>query len=104
MRILFDQGTPVPLKQHFPDHRVQTAFELGWSRLTNGDLLAAAEEQFDVIVTTDQNLRYQQSLTGRKRAVLVLPTTSWPRMRDRVAEIVEALVSLKSGDYVEMPR
>jgi hypothetical protein len=54
MRILFDQGTPVPLKQHFPDHQVQTAFELGWLRLTNGDLLAAAEEQFDVIVTTDQ--------------------------------------------------
>jgi hypothetical protein len=61
MRILFDQGTPVPLKQRFPDHQVHTAFELGWSRLTNGEFLAAAEKQFDVLVTTDQNLRYQQS-------------------------------------------
>lgn len=104
MRILFDQGTPVPLKQHFTNHQVQTAFELGWSRLTNGDLLAAAEGQFDVLVTTDQNLRYQQSLAGRKLAVLVLPTTSWPRLRDRVGEIIEALASLKTGSYLELPR
>ena len=104
MRILFDQGTPVPLKQHFPDHQVQTAFELGWSQLANGDLLAAAEGQFDVLITTDQNLRYQQSLAGRKLAVLVLPTTSWPRLRDRIGEIATALASLKTGGYLELPR
>jgi hypothetical protein len=104
MRILFDQGTPVPLRQHFPEHQVQTAFELGWSRLTNGDLLAAAEGKFDVLVTTDQNLRYQQSLAGRKLAILVLPTTSWPRLHKRIGEIIEALVSLKAGGYVELPR
>jgi len=104
MRILFDQGTPVPLKQHFPDHQVQTAFELGWSRLTNGDLLVAAEKQFDVLVTTDQNLRYQQSLAGRRLAVLVLPTTSWPRLQNRIEEIVEALTSLNAGEYLELPR
>ena len=104
MRILFDQGTPVPLRQHFPDHQVQTAFELGWSRLTNGDLLAAAEKQFDVLVTTDQNLRYQQSLAGRKLAVLVLPTTSWPRLQNRIDDIIKALESLNTGDYLELPR
>jgi predicted nuclease of predicted toxin-antitoxin system len=102
MRILFDQGTPVPLRQHFPEHQVQTAFELGWSRLTNGDLLAAAEKQFDVLVTTDQNLRYQQSLAGRRLAVLVLPTTSWPRLQNRIDEIVKALASLKTGEYLEL--
>jgi hypothetical protein len=104
MRILFDQGTPVPLKQHFPDHQVQTAFELGWSRLTNGDLLVAAEKQFDVIVTTDQNLRSQQSLAGRRLAVLVMPTTSWPRLQNRIDEIVKALTSLDTGGYHELPR
>ena len=104
MRILFDQGTPAPLKKHLTDHQVQTAFELGWSRLTNGDLLAAAEEKFDVVVTTDQNLQYQQSLAGRKLAILVLPTTSWPQLRKRVDEIVEALVSLKPADYLKLPR
>ena len=103
MRILFDQGTPVPLKLHLPDHQVQTAFELGWSRLTNGDLLVSAEGSFDILITTDKNLRHQQSLASRKLAVLVLPTTSWPRLRDRVGDIVEAVASLKPGSYVELP-
>jgi predicted nuclease of predicted toxin-antitoxin system len=104
MRILFDQGTPVPLRRHLPDHHhVQTAFELGWSQLTNGDLLAAAEAKFDVLVTTDQNLRYQQSLAGRTLAILVLPTTSWPRLRDRAGEIIDALASIQPGGYVELP-
>lgn len=67
-------------------------------------LLAAAEEKFDVLVTTDQNLRYQQSLEGRKLAVPVLPTTSWPRLRDRVSEIAGALASLQAGSYLELPR
>jgi predicted nuclease of predicted toxin-antitoxin system len=78
MRILFDQGTPVPLKQHLSGQQIETAYELGWSRLTNGELLAAAEGRFDVLVTTDRNLQYQQSLSGRELSVLVLPTTSWP--------------------------
>ena len=104
MRILFDQGTPVPLKKHLSEHQVQTAFELGWSRLANGDLLATAEGKFDIFVTTDQNLQYQQSLAGRKLGILVLPTTSWPRLRERIDEIVATLISLKPGDYVKLPR
>ena len=102
MRILFYQGTPVPLKEHLPGHQVETAFERGWSRLSNGELLAAAEGRFDVLITTDQNLRHQQSLAGRKLAVLVLPTTSWPRLRDRTGEIAAALASLKPGEYREL--
>ena len=71
MRILFDQGTPVPLKEHLLSHEVKTAFELGWSDLKNGELLAAAEHLFDVFITTDQQIRYQQNLMGRQLAVLV---------------------------------
>ncbi len=102
MRILFDQGTPIPLRQHLSGHQVETAYELGWSRLTNGDLLAAAEGRFDVLVTTDRNLRYQQSLAGRKLAVLVLPTTSWPKLQSQIPVIVAALASLKPGAYSEL--
>jgi hypothetical protein len=102
MRVLFDQSTPVPLKQHLPDHQVQAAFELGWSRLTNGELLAAAEGRFDVFVTCDRNLQYQQALAGRKLAILVLPTTSWPRLRDRTEVIAAAVVKLKPGEYREL--
>ena len=104
MRVLFDQGTPVPLKQYFPEHQIQTAFELGWARLTNGELLAAAEKQFDVLVTTDRNLQYQQSLAGRRLAILVLPTTSWPKLRVRAEEISKAIATLKAGEYRELPR
>ena len=55
MRILFDQGTPVPLRRSLSAHAVSTGHEMGWSALANGDLLDAAEGQFDVFVTADQN-------------------------------------------------
>jgi len=102
MRILFDQGTPVPLKQHLSGQQIETAYELGWSRLTNGELLAAAEGRFDVLVTTDRNLQYQQSLSGRKLSVLVLPTTSWPKLRGQIPSIAAALASLKPGEYLDL--
>ena len=81
MRILFDQGTPAPLRQSLAAHNVSTAYEMGWSTLANGDLLDAAEAQFDVFVTTDQNLRHQQNLFGRRLAILVLPYASWPKLQ-----------------------
>lgn len=102
MRILFDQGTPVPLKQHLPGHEIETVLERGWAQLSNGDLLAAADGHFDVLVTTDQNLRHQQSLAGRKLAVLVLPTTSWPRLRERCEKIATALTAFKPGEFLEV--
>jgi len=81
MNILFDQGTPAPLRKTLAPHRVSTAFEMGWENLENGKLLAQAEGRFDVFITTDKNLRYQQNLTGRRLAILVLPTTSWPEIK-----------------------
>lgn len=85
MKILFDQGTPVPLRNHLPSHTVETAYERGRRDLPNGDLLAHAEaEGFDALVTTDQSLRYQQNLTGGKMGVVVLMRTSWPRIRGRL--------------------
>jgi len=102
MQILFDQGTPVPLREHFGNHTVATAFELGWSTLKNGELLAAAEGRFDVFITTDQQIRFQQNLAGRKLAVLVLPSTSWPRLRTCIPQIREAVESCKPGEYREV--
>lgn len=102
MRILFDQGTPAPLRQHLSGHTVSTAFELGWSALTNGDLLAAAEAQFDLFLTTDQNIRYQQNLTGLRLAILVLPTTNWPEIQKHTDEVNAAVSSSKPGGYLEL--
>lgn len=102
MRVLFDQGTPVPLRQSLKRHTVATAHETGWSTLANGDLLDAAEQQFDVFVTTDQNLRYQQNLAGRKLAILVLPFASWPRLQSHVAKIVSAIDAMTPGQFLEL--
>lgn len=84
MRILFDQGTPAPMRHSLTAHTVSTAYEMGWSALANGDLLDAAEAHFDVFVTTDQSLRYQQNLSGRQLAILVLPYASWPKLQRRL--------------------
>jgi len=102
MKILFDQGTPVPLREHLRDHTVATAFELGWSMLKNGELLTAAEHSFDLLITTDQQIRDQQNLAGRKLAIIVLPTTSWPRLRTCIPQIREAVKSCKPGQYREV--
>ena len=102
MKILFDQGTPVPLRQSLAPHEVATAYELGWSNLVNGDLLAAAEGKLEALVTTDKNLRYQQNLQGRRLAILVLPTTNWLEIRNHVPEVIAAVNALKPGDYREL--
>jgi hypothetical protein len=103
MKVLFDQGTPVPLRRHLAEHEVATAAEMGWSHLTNGELLAAATEAgFGVLVTTDQNLRYQQNLKNRTIAVVVLMSTSWPRIAKQTARVVQVLGALETGDYIEV--
>lgn len=102
MRILFDQGTPVPLREHLSSHIVATAFELGWSNLANGELLAAAEASFDLFITTDQQISYQQNLSGRRLAILVLLTTSWPRLQNCIPQIQKAVESIGPGDYQEI--
>jgi hypothetical protein len=99
MKILFDQGTPVPLRRELAGQQVSTAYELGWGGLSNGELRQAAEGNFDLLITTDQNLKYQQNLTGRSLAILVLPTTSWPRIQQHVGEIVAAAVAMRPGEF-----
>ena len=103
MKILFDQGTHAPLRHALPGHAVSTAYELGWASLTNGDLLDAAERSFDVLVTTDQSLPFQQNLTGRRLAVLILPTRSWPMLKDRVRDVEAALATIEGGSVVRLP-
>jgi hypothetical protein len=87
--ILFDQGTPVPLREALPNHEVETAYEPGWSTLKNGDLLDVAERNsLDVFVTTDSRLRYQQNLTDRRIAVVCLLSASWPRIRRVISSVI----------------
>jgi predicted nuclease of predicted toxin-antitoxin system len=102
MRILFDQGTPAPLRRALKNHSVSTAHEMGWAARSNGALLRSAELEFDVLITTDRNIRNQQSLAGSRLAILILPTTSWPRIRASEALVAVAVDKLRPGDVVEL--
>ena len=103
MRVLFDQGTPVPLRRLLTQHEVVTAHERGWSQLKNGELLDSAEKEgFAVLVTTDANLKYQQDLANRKLAIVVLTTTSWPRIQRVTDAVVAAVDGAASGTYFEV--
>jgi len=103
LKVLFDQGTPVPLRRFLVGHEVATAHECGWSQLNNGALIAASEQAgFEVFVTTDQNLRYQQNLDGRKIAIVVILTTSWPRMQADLRPVLASIDSATPGVYREV--
>jgi hypothetical protein len=92
MLILFDHSTPAPLSPFLTGHTVTRAKERGWERLTNGDLLAAAENAgFDLLLTADSSIKYQQNLSNRRIALVVLSSPQWPRVRLQIARIAAAL-------------
>ena len=101
MKILFDANTPAPLTRLLRGHEVVRADQLGWQGLENGNLLDAAENAgFDLLPTCDQNVRYQQNLTGRKLALLVLSSNHWPTLRRVAARIATAIDFAQAGQVV----
>ena len=103
MKVLFDHGTPAPLRRALIGHEIDTAYERGWSKLQNGELIAAAEAgKYQLLVTTDKNLRYQQKLTGRNLAIVVLWTTSWPKIQQSLPKVQTAVDSATKGSYTEL--
>jgi hypothetical protein len=103
VKVLFDQGTPTPLRRALVGHAVETAYERGWSVLKNGELIAAAEAAgFEVFVTTDKQLKYQQNLKARTLSIIVLLTTSWPRIQASLPAVGEAVNCAVAGGYVEV--
>ena len=90
------------MRRELTGHIVATAYEMGWAALANGELLKAAEAGFEAFVTTDRNLRYQQNLSSRRLAILVLPTTSWPKIQLHISEVVAAVNQLRAGEFREL--
>ena len=103
MKVLLDECTPRVVKKRLPMHDISTVQEMGWAGIKNGELLTLAEAQFEVIITTDKNLRYQQNLAGRALAVLVLPSNQVPVVERVLPAIESALQTIKAGDYIEIP-
>jgi hypothetical protein len=103
MLILFDHVTPKGVARCLPGHTVITAKDQGWDTLSNGELLAAAERAgFDVVVTADKNMRYQQNLQGRKIALVVLGTPQWPIVKLHLEKIAAAVNAATAGGYIEV--
>ena len=103
MRILFDNGTPRGLAAFLPGHTVEEARLHGWEELENGALIEVAERAgFDVILTTDKNIRYQQNLTTRRIALLVLQHSQWPMVKLVAGAIAATVNAAAPGSYVEV--
>jgi hypothetical protein len=101
MRILLDQCTPVGIKQVLQEHEVRTAAQQGWGTLLNGDLIRAAESAgFEILITSDQNLAFQQNLRAIKIAIIALRSARWSEIQRVLDRIPEALRDAKPGSYI----
>jgi predicted nuclease of predicted toxin-antitoxin system len=102
-RILLDQNAPIGLRDILKEFEVSTAHAMGWAAYSNGDLIAAAEQAgFEVLITADKNLRYQQNLLNRKIAVIVLGTSRWEAIRASAADILSVVPRAKPGAIIDV--
>ena len=93
----------MPIRPYLEGHIVRTAAQQGWDKLRNGDLLTVAEQAgFDLLLTTDKNMRYQQNLAGRKIAIVVLAQQQWPYLRPHIQLVIEAVDAALPGSYIEV--
>ncbi|MBN8732399.1 MAG: hypothetical protein J0L64_17790 [Acidobacteria bacterium] len=103
MRILFDNGTPNPIARSLVGHEVAFARQIGWHELKNGELLREAEEAgYDLLLTSDKNIRYQQNLSGRKIAIVVLGNQQWPDVQLHLERVLEAVNAATPGSFSEV--
>ena len=102
MRILFDECAPWPLSKLLKGHTCSNPVQEGWRGIQNGELLKLAQAKFDLFLTCDQGIRYQQNLKGRKIAILQLSTNDWILLEKRSSEILTALASIQAGQYLEL--
>ena len=100
MTIILDENLPQGLRRLLAPRPVTTVQQAGYGGMKNGQLLAALEGVFDILITADKNLRYQQNLTGRKLAIVELPTNRWPLLRPLQERIVEAVDRCQPSAYV----
>lgn len=101
-RVILDENLPHPLRLKFPQHDVLTVAYMGWSGYQNGDLISIIDGKFDVFITGDKNLRYQQNLLDRKVSIIELPHTRLDLLLPLLDDIEDAISSSKEGDYIQI--
>jgi predicted nuclease of predicted toxin-antitoxin system len=102
MKILIDENLPRYLKRVLAGHDVSMVQEMGWSGIKNGELLKLAEPIFDLFLTADKNIRYQQNLKGRKLSIIVFPSNKLSVVKTLETELKIKIVQLTSGAYIEL--
>jgi hypothetical protein len=102
VRILFDECAPWPLSKLLKGHTCSNPVKEGWRGIQNGELLKLAEAKFDLFLTCDQGIRYQQNLKGRKIAILQLSSNDWFLLEKRSGEVLTAIASIQAGQYLEL--
>ena len=104
MKVLFDENIPAPLRHHLTGHSVDTVQDRGWEGIRNGLLLDRVEDNgYELLITADQGIRHQQTLSGRQLAVLVLLSNSWPAIRHVTKDILSTVNRMTAGDLIELP-
>jgi hypothetical protein len=105
MKVLLDECVPRSLRRELPEHEVLTVTERGWSGIKNGKLLASAEAEFDVFLTVDQNLKYQQNLKAFNIGIILLVARNnrWKTLLPLIPEARKALDNIKAGDFIRVP-
>ena len=103
MKILLDEGVPRVIKKRLNDLSISTVEEMGWRGTKNGALLDLMSRNFDTLITTDQNLSYQQNLVKRQLSAVVLPTNEIPIVIELLSEIRAALEAITAGEVREIP-
>jgi hypothetical protein len=102
VKILIDESLPRYLKRFLADHDVQTVPDMGWAGLKNGPLLTRAESLFDLFLTADKNLRYQQNLRGRTLSIIVFPSNRLSIVKTLEGKLQASIEQVTGGDYIEL--
>ena len=102
MRILIDECVPSIVKKRLPERELETVQAMGWAGIKNGELIGLADSEFDVFITSDKNLRYQQNLTQRNIAIILLPSKQVPIVEKLLPRIDEILETIQQKDFVEV--
>ena len=103
MRILLDECTPRIVKKLLSHLDIATVQERGWAGIKNGRLLELAEDHFEILISTDQNLPYQQNLSGKKLAVLILPSNKVPVVTQLIPALENAMAAVQPGEFLQIP-
>ena len=102
MKIILDENLPKALKRYLSAYEVTTVQEQGWAGVKNGELIARIDEVYDVFITSDKNLKYQQNLTGRRIAIIELPTNRLKLLETITDKILVEVESVSLGMYVQV--